>query len=313
MNIPLIKFDMEPMKLNTIFESDNAEKRRYIFDCQKIKDMYGNFTLGEPLKEYPLTYGSYVMSIDGKIAFEDDEVGPLIAKNNFLDKDGADADFWVLNLLRAAADAIIIGSGTLIKEPTYSGSTYDIDLIAEREKNGMTKAPVTAIVTRTGKGIPWKNAVFKTDDIKFIINTSPNGLESVISEIDRDYYVIDLSKSELDNTYESALEKDDRVWIVVTGKESETDADMFLKFMKRAGLVNILVESPSYCHELMKRDLLDEIFINSSCIFVGGSAVSIGSYDKSFTSKKHPHAEIRSIKIHKKNFIYTHYIIRKNV
>ena len=43
------------------------------------------------------------MSVDGKIAYEDDEVGPLIAKKNLLDAGGASADFWILNLLHGAS------------------------------------------------------------------------------------------------------------------------------------------------------------------------------------------------------------------
>ena len=162
MSIPQVEFDAKAIRLERIF--DNTEKMGYVNDglvCEKVNNVYGKLMFGEVPEDRPITYASYVMSVDGKIAFEDNEVGPMIAKTNHLDKDGATADFWVLNLLRANCDGIIIGSGTMIKEPDYSGSAYDPDLLLARIDNGKSVAPWTVIVTTTGKNIPFGNPVFR--------------------------------------------------------------------------------------------------------------------------------------------------------
>ena len=160
MSIPQVEFDANAIRLERIF--DNTEKMGYVNDglvCEKVNNVYGKLMFGEVPEDRPITYASYVMSVDGKIAFEDNEVGPMIAKTNHLDKDGATADFWVLNLLRANCDGIIIGSGTMIKEPDYSGSAYDPDLLQARIDNGKSVAPWTVIVTTTGTDHPHSEIV----------------------------------------------------------------------------------------------------------------------------------------------------------
>ena len=86
MAIPKIQFDEKPIELKKIY--DNTEKMGYVKEglpCKKTDRVYGKLMFGETPKERPLTYASYVMSVDGKIAFEYTEVGPGIAKTNMLD------------------------------------------------------------------------------------------------------------------------------------------------------------------------------------------------------------------------------------
>lgn len=313
MKIPTINFKAEDIKLHKIF--DQTEKMDYTIDTlpsEKIEYVYGSLKFGVLPKDRPLAYASYVMSVDGKIAFMDNEVGPLIAKNNYYDPNGGLADFWMLNLLRANCDGIIIGSGTMIKEPSYSGSTYDPDLIDARLKAGKHPAPWTVIVTRTGKNIPYGNDVFKTDDIKFVIATSSEGFENLKQEIDRAYYVLPSADSEFNKAEIKRLteENQDKIAIVITGTASETNSEELMAVLKAMGMDIVLVESPSYCHLMMRERLLDEIFITNSCLFVGGQATSLGTFDEAFTSTEHPHCEIVTMHMHSPHFIYTRYKMR---
>lgn len=252
---------------------------------------------------------SYVMSVDGKIAFEDNEVGPMIAKTNHLDKDGATADFWVLNLLRANCDGIIIGSGTMIKEPDYSGSAYDPDLLQARIDNGKSVAPWTVIVTTTGKNIPFGNPVFSQEEIPMLVATSEEGIKNLKQEITKEYYELPLVKTEEDKKKikELIAENEGKIAVLVTGEGKNTDAAEMLKVLRAMGMEKVLVESPTYCHHMMREGLLDEIFINTSCIFVGGQATGIGTSSKSFPSTDHPHSEIVTMHMHSPHFIYTRY------
>ncbi|WP_025640417.1 dihydrofolate reductase family protein [Schnuerera ultunensis] len=304
MALPIVHFDTEEIRLSMLF--DNTEKMGYTTDslkCKKIEDVYGKLMFGDIPEDRPITYASYVMSIDGKIAFEDSFVGPLIAKTNHLDPGGAKADFWVLNMLRGVADGIIIGSGTLIKEPDYTGSVFDEDISNSRIEAGLPIAPWTVIVTASGTKIPFSNDVFVDGDVSILINTSPNGFKNLKKEITKPYFIIDYTDM---TTIKKQIEDNiGSIPIVITGEGSNTNAEMLLKVLKAMGMERVLIESPTYCHHLMETSLLDEMFLNTSCIFVGGHCASIGGYSEPFTSVNHPHTEIVSIHMHSPHFIYT--------
>ena len=310
MQIPTMNFNADDIRLKRIY--DRTEEMNYTrksIQSEKIDSVYGQLNFGELPEDRPLTYASYVMSVDGKIAFVDNEDGPLIAGNNFYDKNGGTADFWMLNLLRANCDGIIIGSGTLIKEPDYTGSTYDPDLIEARLADGKPVAPWTVIVTRSGKNIPFDIDVFKTKEIPFLVATSPNGIEELKKEIDREYYEIPKVTSEESKKEIKRLIEDNKgkIAVVATGEGDETDAHELMKVLRAMGMEKVLVESPSYCHLTMAEGLLDEIYITTSCLFVGGQAVSIGSYTDAFGSLDHPHCEVVTIHTHSPHFFYTRY------
>lgn len=310
MALPQVVFDSKEIQLKRLF--DNTEKMGYKnpgLPCKKVEDVYGTLNFGEIPENRPITYASYVMSIDGKIAFEDNEVGPLIAKNNYLDSAGAFADFWVLNMLRGNCDGIIIGSGTLIKEPSYSGSAYDPDIIEARVKAGKPIAPWTVIVTSTGKNIPFENPVFQCEEVPVLISTSPKGFENLKMEIKKDYFLVPMVESEEDKEKIKKMINDNKgkIAISITGCDKETNPEDMFKVLRAMGMERVLVESPTYCHYLMQKGLLDEAFINTSSVFVGGKATSIGSQNNSFSSIDHPHSEIVSIHIHNSYFLYTRY------
>lgn len=308
MTIPKVDFNEETIRLKRLFDNvADGSCSHAGLKCEKVDKVYGKFLFGPVPQDRPITYASYVMSVDGKIAFEDNEVGPLIAKTNRFDPDGAFADFWVLNLLRAACDGIIIGSGTLIKEPDYSGSAYDPDLLDARLENGKPAAPWTVIVTTTGKNIPFANPVFRCEEIPILINTSPEGIKNLEAEIPGEYYLVPLASSALENETIAGLiaENHGKTAVAVTGEGWDTDAQELLKILRAMGMEKVLVESPTYCHHLMRKALLDEIFINTSCVFVGGQATGIGTLGSSFPSTDHPHSEILSIHMHSPHFIYT--------
>ncbi len=304
MALPVVNFNTEEVRLSTLF--DNTKKMGYSTNslkCKKIEDVYGKLMFGELHEDRPVTFASYVASIDGKIAFNDSFVGPLIAKTNHLDPGGAKADFWVLNMLRGVCDGIIIGSGTLTKEPDYTGSVFDPDISNARLEAGLKIAPWTVIVTATGTKIPFQNDVFVDGDVSVLINTSPNGFENLKKEITKPYFVVDYT--DLKSVKKQIEDNSGKIPVVITGQGKATDANTLLKILKAMGLDKVLVESPTYCHHLMQTELLDEIFLNTSCVFVGGDCASIGGYSEPFTSVDHPHTEIVSIHMHSPHFIYT--------
>lgn len=310
MAIETITFNPQEIGLDKLIDhTQDLGYKEAVLACDQVSEIYGDFLFPPLAMDRPYLYASYVMSIDGKIAFSDDERGPLIAKNNYLDPLGATADFWVLNLLRASCDAIIIGAGTLSKEPDYSGSTYDPTLLEARKEAKKPLAPWTVVVSRRGKDIPFKNPVFNNPDIPILIATTPAGLEAVKKDIDRPWYLLSQGDEALDEgQIKSRLEAHQgQVAILVTGGQGQMDDERLLQILRLMGIKKALVESPAYTHHLMEKHLLDEVFINTSCLFVGGKASSIGMNSPSFKSTDHPHARLVSMHTHDAHFFYVRY------
>ena len=82
------------------------------------------------------------------------------------------------------------------------------------------------------------------------------------------------------------------------------DAQTALYVLKRFGIHRLLVETPSYMHYLVSQKLMDELFFNYSCIYVGGQALTIGKFGREFTSEDHPHTRMLSIHTHSDHFFY---------
>jgi riboflavin biosynthesis pyrimidine reductase len=72
-----------------------------------LRELYGGpFGLPEET-----LYANFVETLDGIVAL------PEIEKSNALVADGSDADKFLMALLRASADCVLIGSGTLLASP----------------------------------------------------------------------------------------------------------------------------------------------------------------------------------------------------
>jgi riboflavin biosynthesis pyrimidine reductase len=74
---------------------------------ESLRELYGGpFGLPEDA-----LYSNFVETIDGVVAL------PEVERSNALVADGSEADKFVMGLLRAAADCVLIGSGTLLASP----------------------------------------------------------------------------------------------------------------------------------------------------------------------------------------------------
>lgn len=98
----------------------------------------------------PTVYTNFVASLDGSVAL------PAIPQSNRLINAGSEADHFVLGLLRALADVVVIGSGTLHASPggTWSPAgphPASASLYAElRRLRGQPERPELAILTGSG-------------------------------------------------------------------------------------------------------------------------------------------------------------------
>lgn len=100
--------------------------------------------------ERPTVVANVVSSLDGVVAL------PAITQSSAIINDGNDADRFVMGLLRACADAVLIGSGTMQASPTSIWTAERVyppaaDAYAElRQRLGLTERPTLAILTASG-------------------------------------------------------------------------------------------------------------------------------------------------------------------
>ena len=300
-------FDIEKTKVTPIYRNpalDQAEVET--ITCDQMKEIYGELKFQKLHEDRPYTYPSLVTSIDGRIAFTDAPQGPLIAKLNKYDPDGANSDWWILNMLRAVSDGDIIGAGTMSAERDYTCHVFSQELEDARVAAGMQPVPWNIISSLDATDIPFDHILFKTKEVPVMISTSAAGIPVIKEKMEEDYIIIGPVKDKSEVTDEMIAEmkaNTDKVIVIATGDKAP-DSHVALYIMKKFGLDKVLVETPSYMHYLVSQKLMDELFFNYSCIYVGGQALTIGKFGKEFTSTDHPHTRMLSIHTHSDHFFY---------
>jgi len=95
-------------------------------------------------------YANFVETIDGVVAL------PGVSRSNRLIADESEADLFVMALLRACADAVVIGAGTLRASPGNSWTaeaafpSLAAELAGLRQSLGMRGHPDVVVLTRAG-------------------------------------------------------------------------------------------------------------------------------------------------------------------
>jgi riboflavin biosynthesis pyrimidine reductase len=313
--LPLFHFPGEKISIKTVMRNEEALKaiRQASPDPEspaKVQEVYGDLSFPPAPEDRPYTFGSLVQSADGKIAFPDRPEGPLVAGKNFLDPWGGKADFWVLNMLRAYSDCAIIGAKTLQAEPAGTSHVFCEELALERQsvlgKEGIS--PWNCIVSFDGTDIPLDHAIFGYDEITVLIGTGPDGADYLKKAMGDRIAVLgpfaDSSavpgKEELQQWWR---DKKADVALIVTGEGSRPDAAALLKVLRLLGVERAIIESPSYLWHLVSFGAMDELFLNYSTVYVGGSIV-LGGFS-SFTTKDHPHGRILQLGTHGDSFLFT--------
>lgn len=113
-------------------------------------DRYGG-ELRFPPTAKPRVFANFVSTIDGVVSYDE----PGIDRAQHV-SDGHAADRFMLALLRAAADAVIVGAGTLRKEPDsiWTADSVAPDLAEHfadlRKRSRRRPHPTTVLVTASG-------------------------------------------------------------------------------------------------------------------------------------------------------------------
>lgn len=317
-------FDTGRTKIKEIYRDEElyCEMEENSRTEQSLPDASAYYTtplhFPKPGEERPYIVSSIVLSLDGKMAYMDNKTGPLIAKCNFLDKEGAGADFWCLNMLRAYSDALLIGANTLRNEPDYINYCMDENLFRQRkEVLHKPEQPLQVLVSLDGTDVPFDHQSFRVDTnehMKLVLATSPAGWNYIRENSTLKHTVVGpfCSKEEVDRAaFPDRFADYDEFPVIITGKDNQPDMELMLYALRKWGIELICAESPTYCGALIEKGCLDEYFINYSMVYVGGTMSPGAIFPQSWLN--HPHADLVSIGLHRRNFIFTRQRIRYGV
>ena len=189
-------------------------------------------------------FANFVSSIDGVVAI------PSLVRSNALIADGSEADRFVMGLLRACADVVLVGCGTVLASPAgrwRAGTVFPphATAFAElRRRLGHADDARVAIVTGRGSVPPDHPAL----EDGAIVLTTRLGASVLRGRISRE------------------------AEIVVVGGEDAVDVGDAVAALRARGYGRILTEAgPRLFGSLAAAGLVDELFLTISPLVAGRS------------------------------------------
>lgn len=146
---------------------------------EPLARLYGRLAFPASAEGGAWVVSNFVASIDGVVAFGDLAADPI--PRALAEISGSEPhDRALMGLLRAVADAVIIGAGTLravphhLWTPGYIAPTYATAWDALRDALGKTRAPLPVIVSGGGK-VDTTLPVFQQETAPALLITSSTG------------------------------------------------------------------------------------------------------------------------------------------
>ena len=209
---------------------------------------YGKMGFPAAHPDRPWTFANFVQSIDGIASFK----GPHAA--------GADIsqsaeDRWLMDLLRAHADAILTGINTLVEEtlswPDLNGGRGPVYRIEDerlrelRAKLGRRREKVI-FVTASGSVDPRAYRVFDGDLMEALILTTETGAERLRG-------------------------RSDKIKVIVAGQDKTIDLARAMRMLRdEMGIEHLLCEGgPTLYGSMSRAGLIDEKFVTVSPVEIG--------------------------------------------
>ncbi len=135
----------------------------------------GNLGFPQPPAERPWVYANFVQSLDGLVSFGGRRPGgQWVAQSR--------SDRWMMDFLRAHADAILCGSRSLILETLYGGipggpvyRIVDPDLLRLREERLGRRKLVVILVSGSGDLKLPDYRLFRSEHVEAWVATTPAG------------------------------------------------------------------------------------------------------------------------------------------
>jgi len=204
----------------------------------RLEELYGG---GFGLPDECL-YGNFVSTIDGVVAI------PAIPRSNTLVAADSEGDRFVMGLLRALADVVLIGAGTLASSPKGTWQPYKVhppsadDFAELRRRLGRPERVEVAILTGRGSISP----------------------EHPVLEAGALVLTSDAGAARLEGALPAAST------VVGVGEEATLDPRGVVEALLERGHSRILSEAgPHTFGDLLGARLVDELFLTVSPLLVG--------------------------------------------
>jgi riboflavin biosynthesis pyrimidine reductase len=192
-------------------------------------------------------YANFVQTIDGVVAL------PSLPQSNKLIADEDEADRFVMGLLRACADAVLVGSGTMqaSRSSTWSADRAfpaAADAFADlRRRLGKTDRPEVAFLTASGR-IDVEHPALEQGAV---VLTTPGGAMTLAGRLPQASEAIVVNEGDL------------------------VDLRAAVQLLRARGHEQILSEGgPTVFGLLLEAGLVDELFLTVSPLLAGRSALS---------------------------------------
>ncbi len=204
----------------------------------RLRRLYGGGIGFRP----PVLVGNAVASVDGVVA-----LGPGHPSAGSIISGHAQADRFVMALLRACADAILIGAGTLRETPGHRWTAEQVcpwaapELAALRRALGRSPRPPLVVVTRSGS-LPGGHPALDGDAV---VATTRAGRARLRAE-------------------------HPRLSVLPTAPADHVDLPRLMGRLKARGWTTVLCEGgPILIGELVRAGLLDELFLTVAPTLAG--------------------------------------------
>jgi riboflavin biosynthesis pyrimidine reductase len=225
--------DQDVPELQSLFEAAGLPR----FDLPDVVERaYGGFGLADQV-----VYGNFVSSLDGIVAI------PGVPRSSALISGGDDGDRFVVALLRAVADAVVIGAGTFRAHegpwtPEHAYPEAAEGLVELRRRVGLGGQPSLVVVTASGD---LGGSRSKLHDV--IVITTSDGAGRLGEDLAAAAEVVEL------------------------GAAGPIDMRDAIGWMFEHGYRRVLTEGgPKLMGEALKARIVDELFLTISPVIVGG-------------------------------------------
>ncbi|HET9838790.1 MAG TPA: dihydrofolate reductase family protein, partial [Candidatus Angelobacter sp.] len=209
---------------------------------------YGNLGFPAPHADRPWTYANFVQSIDGVASFK----GKHAAGS---DISQSDEDRWLMDLLRAHADAILMGVNTLMEETLSApqlnggrGPVYRIEEEALRDLRTKLGRAAEKVIFVTASAVidPRGYRVFDGDAMQAFVLTTAAGAARLKA-------------------------RDPRTPVIVSGDDKTIDLPKAMQILRaEMGIRYLLCEGgPTLYGSMARAGLIDEKFVTVSPVEVG--------------------------------------------
>jgi riboflavin biosynthesis pyrimidine reductase len=208
-----------------------------------LAELYG----GRLGLDEPCVVANFVESVDGVVAV------PRLERSHAIIGDESDADKFVLALVRACADAVVVGAGTLLASPK---GTWRVDrayppaaqaLLDLRARRGKPEQPLVVVVT-TGASLDPAHPVLETGALVLTTEGAAGRLRTSVP---------------------GATE------VLAVNDGDTVDLGAAIEVLRNRGCPVILSEAgPSMFGSLVASGLVDELFLTVSPVLAGRAATA---------------------------------------